>query len=538
MLSIIVYAILISTLLNMLLKRLDLPTIIGYITTGTIIAYAFDLHEAVNNKQLQQIAEFGIVFLMFTIGLEFSFRSLKKMKGEVFVNGTLQVVFTTVIFTLIAIYIFGIEVKSALIISTALSLSSTAIVLKILNENGDINKPYGRHVLAILLFQDISVVVILLMMTMFASVDQPIAILLLETLGAAVILLFTFWIMGRYVLDGFFHFASHSGSSEIFIASVLLTVMGASYLAHMLDFSYSFGAFIAGMILAETHFKHQVEADLIPFRDLLLGLFFVTVGMQIDFVSIMGQLWIILLLLVAIISAKIVIVYFIVRYKCPKRTALKSAFSLFQVGEFSLAVFEIARAQSLLDEHLGQILIAAIVLSMVMTPFVLKNIGFLVDQFIVEDAIECELKDKKVEKLTDHTIVIGYGHLGKYVSKMLHRTDKEYVVIEHNSRLVEKAGKRNLPIIFGNGAQKNILEAVNIKEAANVIITVENPHKLQLICSTIYTLKQNEKTVVYVSRKDEKKSLKKFHLGHIVVQDEDTAQKMIEVTSSEPELSL
>jgi len=530
MLSIIVSAILISTLLNIFLKRYDIPTIIGYIATGTIIAYVFKLHTAVNNHDLREIAEFGIVFLMFTIGLEFSFASLKKMRREVFLNGTLQVALSTTFFALVSVYVLNFDLKTALVISSALSLSSTAIVLKILNETDDINKPYGRHVLAILLLQDIAVIPILLMITMFSSVDQPIALLLLETVFGAIVLLVILGLSGKYILDRFFALASSSGSSEIFIASVLLIVMGASFLAHSLGFSYSFGAFIAGMTLAETRFKEQVEADLIPFRDLLLGIFFITVGMQIDFSIIFENLWKILMFLPLIMASKVLITYFIIRYVSTTRTALKTALSLFQVGEFSLAVFELARSGHLLSESVGQILIVVVVLSMILTPFVLNNISFLADKIIEQEIEDEEVPSYKIPKLKNHTIVIGYGHLGKQVVRLLKQGTSDYIVIDNNPKLIEKARAHSIPIIFGNGALKDTLESVNIAEASSIIVTIENSQKLELISSTIDTMDHNAYAVVKVNRKDEKSRLKKFHLGHVIVQDDDTADKMVHMS--------
>ena len=281
MLGIIVAATSIALILNLILKKIHLPTIIGYILTGTIISYIFNFN-GLDFSSLELIAEFGIVFLMFTIGLEFSLKHLLSMKKDVFVNGFLQVALAGGIISLSAEYLFGMEQKSAIIIGYALALSSTAIVLKILNDKGTIHTVHGRKVLGILLFQDIAVIPILLMINIFSNQNSSLSELLLETAISVVIILSLMYLIGKYLLGRFLSLVVWADTEEIFIAAVLMLVIGASFLAHTLGFSYSLGAFLAGMMMAETQYKHQIEADLVPFRDILLGLFFITVGMQID----------------------------------------------------------------------------------------------------------------------------------------------------------------------------------------------------------------------------------------------------------------
>ncbi len=528
MLEIIIITILISTLLNLFLKQFGIPTIIGYIATGTIIAYGFDLHDAVHSHELKEIAEFGVVFLMFTIGLEFSVNHLMKMKKEVFVYGGLQVILTATFFAFIANGFFGIEMKSAIIIGSALALSSTAIVLKLLNENGDINKAYGRKVLGVLLFQDIAVIPILLMITIFSVKDGSVSDLLLMTLGKAILLLGGLFLMGKYLLEPFFTAVSKTKSNEIFISSILLVVIGASYVAHMFGFSYSLGAFIAGMMIAETHYKHQVEADLIPFRDLLLGIFFITVGMQLDFKIIFENILTISLLLPALIIVKIVIIYSIFRFNANSRDSLKTALSIFQLGEFALVIFELSFAQGLLDSTVGQVLIVIVVISMIMTPFVLKNISQIADIFNHSKDKDNKFTSQNTENLTDHIVLLGFGRLGKHISKLIEKEGLEFIAIEGDIKTVKDAQKQNLPVIFGNASQKNILESVNIKSASSVIISIGNSKKLNHICEVVNDLTNNTKTIVKVNKFEEKEALSKLNLSHIIVETEKTAIAMFD----------
>ena len=528
MLEIIIFTIFIATLLNLVLKQFAIPTIIGYIATGTIIAYSFELHDAVHNQELKEIAEFGVVFLMFTIGLEFSLKHLMNMKKEVFLYGGLQVVLTAAFFSFIANIFFAIEVKSAIVIGSALALSSTAIILKLLNESGDIYKPYGRKVLGVLLFQDIAVIPILLMITIFSIKDGSVTDLLLITLSKAILLLAGLYFAGKYLLEPFFHQVSKTKSNEIFISSILLIVIGSSYVAHQLGFSYSLGAFIAGMLIAETHYKHQVEADLIPFRDLLLGIFFITVGMQLDFNIIFENIFIISMLLPVLIVAKVLIIYSIFRFNTSSRESLKTALSIFQLGEFALVIFELSYAQGLLDPVIGQILIVIVVISMIMTPFVFRHLSQIVDKFSFIKESESDCLDIQTDNLTNHIILIGYGRLGKSISKLIQKDGLDFIAIEGDIKTVKEAQKENLPVIFGNASQKSILEAVKIKDASSVIICIGNSQKLSHICEVVNDLTENSKTIVKVNRFEERDELAKLNLSHIVVETENTAKAMFD----------
>jgi CPA2 family monovalent cation:H+ antiporter-2 len=434
------------------------------------------------------------------------------MKKEVFVYGASQVILTAAVFTSIAHIGFNVEIKSSIIIGLALALSSTAIVLKLLNENGDINKNYGRKVLGVLLFQDIAVIPILLMITIFSTIGQSVSSLLFQTFVDAVILLLALFLAGKYLLDPFLHQVTKSKSNELFVGSILLLVIGSSYLAHMFGFSYSLGAFIAGMMIAETHYKHQVEADLIPFRDLLLGVFFITVGMQLDFAVISEYIFTIAFLLPALILVKVTILYSIMRFATNNRNALKVSITLFQLGEFALVIFELAFARDLIDPVIGQLLIVTVVLSMIMTPFVIKNSGLEVNS----------------EKLNNHTILIGFGRLGKMIAKQIEADGGSFIAIESDIKTVKDAQKNGLPVLYGNASMKEILNAVKIDKASSVIISLGNSQKLYHICEVVHGLMQDKKTIVKVNKYEEKEQLEKLGLTHIIVESEKTANAMYE----------
>jgi len=528
MLEIIIYTLLIATMLNLFLKRFNIPTIIGYITTGTIIAYGFGLHDAVHSHELKEIAEFGVVFLMFTIGLEFSIKHLSRMKKEVFLYGGLQVTLTAAFFTFIGHYFFAIELKSAIIIGLALALSSTAIVLKLLNESGEINKVYGRRVLGVLLFQDISVIPILLMITIFSTTGSSVTELLTETFIDATILLIGLFVAGKYLLEPFLFQVTKTRSNEIFIGSILLLVIGSSYVAHMFGFSYSLGAFIAGMMIAETQYKHQIEADLIPFRDLLLGVFFITVGMQLDFQIIFENIGTIAILLPVLMLIKIAILFAIMRFTIGTRDSFKTAVSLFQLGEFALVIFELSFARDLIDITTGQILIVIVVISMIMTPFILKNISSIADLVNKKRDVNLGYPQVDKDKLKNHIILIGFGRLGRSISKLIRANGGEFIALEHDIKNVQDAQKEGLPVVYGNAAKKDILKSINIEEASSIIISIGNSKKLNHICEVVHELAQDKKTVIKVNKFEEKNALSQFDSSHIIVETEKTAKAMFD----------
>jgi CPA2 family monovalent cation:H+ antiporter-2 len=521
MLTIIVSTLFISLVINIFLKKIHLPTIIGYILTGTIIAYSFGLHSAVNNHDLKEIAEFGVVFLMFTIGLEFSIEHLKRMRYEVFIAGSFQIIFTSIIVYLMGYYIFNLDQQTAFIISLAIALSSTAIVLKTFNETGEISKRFGQRTLGILIMQDIAVIPILLVIGFMSNSSGNISSVLLEMVVSAVILLIVLWFSGKYLLEPFFTQIIKTKSDELFITTILFLAIGASYLAHQLGFSYSLGAFIAGMLIAETKYKHQAEAELIPFRDILLGIFFITVGMQIDFSIIFSYIHIIILLLVMIFVLKFIIIYLIVRLRDDKKTSFKTALSLIQVGEFSLALLELARTNDLVAAPYGQILIVTIVISMILTPFILKNSAMITDKFF-KTAYTEEPKTETTEELhlENHTVILGFGEFGKILASYLKDDDQKYIAIENNIDTFHKAHSDGEPVIFGNASKKKLLHSLHIEKAKKVVVAIDNHKKLFQTCENLLSFIDPDKIIVKVHSTNEAIDIEELGIHNIYIENE------------------
>jgi len=317
-------------------------------------------------------------------------------------------------------------------------------------------------------------------------------------------------------------------SEEIFLVSVLFGVISAALLAEMFGFSYSLGAFIAGMMLAETKYRYRIEADLIPFRDILLGVFFVTIGMLIDWHAVVDHSYIILGLLVGIIVLKGLLIFGILQFFVQKRTALKTALALFQVGEFALAIFALAGSHNLISSELNQIMIITIVISMIITPFVLKNIKKLADIFIKEPDT---LRERALVGGTyrDHIIVCGYGPIGKKLVKKFKEKNLLYIILEHDVKIVDaEIAKGEEAIYFANAAQKMVLSHFNINHCTAIIVTIENEIQKQLICENIVSFNPEVNSVAKVNNNAEEEVIASLGIKHIINGREIVADMLAE----------
>ncbi|HEC1569448.1 TPA: cation:proton antiporter [Campylobacter upsaliensis] len=506
-----------AVLLNVFFKKFEIPTIIGYILVGIIISYAYGFS---GSEELTHIAEFGIVFLMFTIGLEFSFTHLMAMKKEVFLNGSLQVTICGLVCFLLVLGILGLGGKVGIIVGFALALSSTAVVLKILNDSGDIKEQYGRKALGILLFQDIAVIPLLLLVDIFSSNNQNITQLILTTLISVVILLTLLYLIGKYLIDRIFRFVIRASSNELFILTILFIVMGASFLAHYFGFSYSLGAFIAGVLIAETKYKYKIEADLVPFRDLLLGLFFISVGMQIDF-KVVFENWDLILLLTLLVGLlKFGVIFGILVIYNKKRVAIKTAFSIAQIGEFALAIFSLLQAKNMLDDQTAQILIVLSIITMILTPFVLNNIRRISNA--VEDIMQTQeaVQQQAVNStLKNHIVIFGYGVIGQEVVQKIKNSGVPYLVLENDLNLVELGLSRGENVYFANAAQEETLKIANIEECAVAIITIFNEARLTMLYQALENYKDID-IVIFTNSGSKKLFYSKIDKNVEIVQTE------------------
>lgn len=514
-----------SIVVNLILKRLGVSQIIGYILTGVVAAYAFDLRHIADSHTLEVIAEFGIVFLMFTIGLEVSLQRLARMKKDVFFNGSLQVAFSALIFFALAYGLMDVSLETALIISMALSLSSTAVVLSYLKSTKEITRPYGQKSTGILIFQDIAVIPILILIGFLSSDGKNIGDVLLQTLVSALVIVGLLFIVGKRAMTELLHFSSTSEVDEFFMGSVLVIVVGASLLAHAFGFTYSLGAFVAGMIIAETRYHHKVEADIAPFKDLLLGTFFVTVGMKIDLALFVTHLDQIALILLSVLLVKALVIFWVVRIYSQAKIAFKTAVALSQVGEFSFAIFALAGNYRLIPAELSQILVLVVVLSIVVTPLVLANLSRISTYFFKNVSLTESFS--MLPGRHNHIIVCGYGVVGKYVAKELRAAGVDYVVADNSYKHVEEALHDKQEVYFGDMSKTAILDKLCTKDSVSVIVTLDNLEKKRLICETILRYAPDVKLVVKVVSLEEKRGLRGLPISITIDGKKEVASRLV-----------
>jgi len=523
----IIVALGISIVLNIFLKKFGISQIIGYIFTGTIIVYSFNLREAGHSHELEMIGEFGIVFLMFTIGLEISLEKMGTMKKEIFANGFMQVGFTAIVVYLLAHYIFVLDSKSSLIISLAFALSSTAVVLSYLKSSKEIYTPYGQNATGILIFQDIAVIPILILIGFLTNEgDESVYVILWHTLSSAFVVVGLLLILGKRVVAWLLHFSASSELDELFMGSVLFIVVGASLFAYYMGFTYSLGAFVAGMIIAETKYHHKVEADIAPFKDMLLGTFFVVVGMKVDVTLFIDNIALIIGIFLLVLLMKITVMFLALRLTSTSATSLKTALSLSQVGEFSFVIFAVASSGGILDEQLASLLVLIVIFSMVITPFVIPHINEMVDKIIKEKDVTTDMSALSTRE--NHVIVCGYSFVGKFVSKHLEELDAPYIIVDNSNKHVREALHDNQEVYLGDVSKSSILDALHIENAAAIIVTLDNFDKKRLICEAVLKHSKNANLIVKVASLQEREQLQDLEITTIVDAKVEVARVLVE----------
>jgi len=523
-LFIIFISLAIASILNIVLKKFFVSHIIGYIITGTIISNIFDFNGSEDLKSLELIGEFGIVFLMFTIGLELSFSKLNKMKEIILFNGFIQVALSSLTIFAISYYLFNINSTSSIIIALAFSLSSTAIVLTYLKKSKDIITPYGTKSVAILVFQDLAVIPILLLISFLANDQLSIADVLMKTVVSATLVIVFMFTLGKKIIEWLLHFSSTARLEELFLASLLTIVVGASLLAHQMGFTYSLGSFIAGMIIAETTYHVKVESDIASYKDLLLGAFFFSIGTKIDIFYFLSNLYLVFAVLVITMLIKALIIYFLIRQKSNKSDSLKSAIALCQIGEFSFAIFSLAISQNIISNELGGFLILVAVLSMIITPFMLNNIYKLASIFVVEF-----FEADKITPVTatNHTIICGFAPLGRLVAKELQKNGVQSLIISDNLQHVLVARKRGYMAYFGHLEKLPVLESLKIEQSSSIIVTVNTLRTKKIICEAVLNYHPAANLVVKINTHGEKDDLADLNINSFVHAHHETAVLLV-----------
>lgn len=461
-------------------NRLRLPTIVGFIITGVLIGpYGLKLIRDVG--AIEVLAELGVVLLLFTIGLEFSLRRILEMKRLFLLGGGLQVVLTTLLATLVA-YLVGRPAEQAIFFGFLFTLSSTAIVLKSYVDRAEIDAPHGRVGIGILLFQDLSIVPMMLMIPVLSGTQGGsfgrIALTIIIAIGAIAAII----LMARIIVPCLLHHIVRLRSSEVFIISIVVLSLGTSWLTSQFGLSLALGAFIAGIVLSESEYSHQIVADILPFRDVFNSVFFISIGMLLSLSSLAENVVSVLGWVGLLIVGKTLLILAVVRLLgYSMRISVLAALGLAQIGEFSFILAKTGLAEGLISTTDYQRFLAASIISMVATPFLIKaapRIAYAVQARFVQDSV-FEPSVAGVEPSTadmrGHVVIVGFGLNGRHLAKVLRRTGVPYVVLELNAETVRRAREQGEPVVYGDATRNEVLSHVGAEYARIIVLATSDP---------------------------------------------------------------
>ena len=467
----IVLILLVSIPVIIIFNRMQLPSIVGFLIAGIILGPSV-LKIISNPDQIEIMAEIGVILLLFSVGLELSLKELVSIRKILLLGGGLQVIITILV-TSVIIFLIGLPVKQAIFFGILVSLSSTVIVLKLLSDKDELDAPHGKISLGILIFQDLAIVPLFLTVNILGTTDQisfgEILINLLTAIGAVAAIV----IIAKYLSPPLLYRLAKLRMKEIFTVGVILLILGTAYITHSLGLSFAIGAFIAGLILSESEYSHQIVADTLPLRDAFNSLFFVSVGLLLNVSFVFEAPVIVFAYSFSVVIVKALIIFLVVLLlKYPVRIAVLVGFSLAQVGEFSFIVGEQGFKLNLISPELFNIFISSTIITMILTPFLFK----LAPRFAGKsEAFQIvKSKEKQFGQMQDHVIIAGFGLNGRNLAHVLKETGIKYVIIEMNPDTVKKERSKGENIIYGDIGNFEVLKSALITQAKVLVIAISD----------------------------------------------------------------
>ncbi|MCB7480584.1 cation:proton antiporter [Christiangramia sediminis] len=524
-----------SIVIILVFQRLKLPAILGFLLAGIIAGpHAFNLISS--RHEVELLSEIGIIFLLFVIGIELSLKGLASIKKIIFVGGSLQVGGTILITAGIS-YFIGLPLNTSIFLGFLFSLSSTAIVLKLLQEKGEMTTPHGRIGLGILIFQDIIVVPMMLFTPLLAgetpNILSTIIIMVLKILLVLVIV----YILARFVAPKIFGWVVKTKNQELFILTVVVFCFSVAWLTSTVGLSLALGAFFAGLIISESDYSHQATANVLPFREIFISFFFISVGTLLNLEFFFSNLLNIFLLVIGVILLKMLVVGLTVLIlKYPVRTVFLALFSLFQVGEFSLLLSGVGKESAIIPENVYQYFLAISIITMGVTPFLISSaprITYSILKAPIPAAVRKRLdnikKSSKAEEefseesLHDHLVIIGYGINGSNISKAAKKAEIPYVILDANPETFNKAKKNKEPIIFGDATNLTILKHAHVQEARVIVIAISDAGATKKMLSSIRQFTQTATIIVRTKYVKEMEDVIRLGADEVVPEEFETS---------------
>lgn len=478
----------VSALVVFLLHRLKIPSIVGFLIAGAIIGpYGIGVLRDIHS--IEAMAEIGVVLLLFTIGIEFSMARLIRIRKAVIAGGGIQVLLTIVL-SATAAYLLTGNANRSVFFGFLIALSSTAIVLKMLAEKGETDSPHGRIMVGILIFQDLCVVPLMLLISALSG-DAINMMDALIKMGEAALIITIVLLSARWIVPGLLHQVVRTRSRELFITTIIFLCFGIAFLTSKFGLSLALGAFLAGMIISESEYSHQATSDILPFKDSFIGMFFVSVGMLMD-IGYMSDNCLKIAAAVALIFGLKIITGIIsaLSIGSPLRTSIHAGLGIAQIGEFSFVLAVAGKASGIITGEFYQVFLSSSVVTMIMTPFVLKSAPFVSGWITSRHLLKRIASLKRVSegegfprRRHGHVIIIGFGLNGKNLAKVLKEAEIPYVVLEMNSDTVREMKKRGEPICYGDGTSKEILHKIGMDKARLLVVAISDPVSTRRIVS-------------------------------------------------------
>jgi CPA2 family monovalent cation:H+ antiporter-2 len=535
----IVFAI--ALIVGMIFNRIKVPPLVAFILTGVIVG-PYGLSIIKGQEQVTSLAEIGIILLLFTIGLEFSFKELWKIRLIAIVGGALQVGLSFAFFFGLA-FMIGLPLNEAILMGFLFSLSSTVIVLKILHQRGEMDSPHGSIALGILIFQDLVAILMIMAIPFLASIPQlnstpffsldALVMLVFQDLAIALILI----ACAKWIIPRIMHEIARTRNQELFLLVVILTCFGVAWLVSFSGISIAIGALLAGLIISGSEFSHQATSIVLPFRDIFTSFFFISVGMLVDVRFFFANFWFIVFLIVLAIVVKALLATAApLALGYPLRTATMTGLALAQVGEFSFIIAQSGFGMDILPFETYQMFLIIALFTMAATPFVIM-IGQPITGCLCEIPVlsrvargTCGFDDEKSRRVQkDHLVIVGYGVTGRNLSLTARKAGIEYTIIELNPDLVIDARKGGEPVVFGDATGEGVLTHAGIKQARIVVVAINDPVATRKIVSMCRTLNPSLSIIVRTRYVSEVKSLQALGADEVIAEEFETSVEIFTV---------
>jgi CPA2 family monovalent cation:H+ antiporter-2 len=509
-------------------SRLRVPLLVGFMLTGLSIG-PFGLGLIRDIRAVEVLAEIGVVLLLFTIGLEFSLRGILNIKRLVFLGGGFQVTLTVLAVAVVS-YLFGRPPREAVFFGFLISLSSTAIVLKSYADRAELDSPHGKSGVGILLFQDLCIVPMMLLLPALGGQQRPRAAWIIATLAASIAVILIIIVAARLIMPQALYHIVRLRSTEIFVIFVVLVSLGTAWISAQFGLSLALGAFLAGLVLSESEYSHQIVADILPFRAVFDGIFFISIGMLLSLTFLISNALTVLTWVGALMIGKAVIVLAVVRLLgYSVRVSVTTGIGLAQVGEFSFILARAGIPRQLLSDSDYQTFLAAAIVSMLATPFAIRiapRIGYAIQSLVSHSSpLETTLigHPPAGTDLKGHVIIVGYGLNGRNLAKVLRRVNIPYLVLDLNAEMVRRASAHAEPIMYGDCTRREVLHRLNLEHARVVVLAISDPMATRRTAALARLINPNIHVIVRTRYMSEVAELYKLGSNQVIPEELETS---------------